>query len=98
MSKLTQQVRVMNALGFHVRAVSKLIESAARFQSHIDIISKKKQANAKRIFDVMSLGCVLHEQITVEVEGPDAQQALKDVTSLIEGGFGEGVVEFDGQA
>lgn len=82
-------VTIINQLGLHVRASSKLVDCASRFVAKITIKFDKKQADAKRIIEVMSLGAGLGAQLEIVADGSDEVLALQALNELFLTGFGE---------
>ena len=81
---------VSNKLGLHARASAKLTQLAGRFRSEIFIARAGKRVNAKSIMGVMMLAAGRGTTVTVDAEGPDADQALLDIEALFNDKFGEG--------
>ena len=87
---LTREVEIVNKLGLHARAAAKLTQLAARFQSEVQIARSGRKVNAKSIMGVMMLAAGKGAKITLEVEGPDEEQAILALCALIRDCFGEG--------
>lgn len=86
---LKKKVTLTNQYGLHIRAAIQLINRASRYGSSIKIIQGERQANAKKIMEVMSLGATKNTEIELFVEGEDEQAALTDLETLINNRFGE---------
>lgn len=81
---------ISNKLGLHARAAAKLTQLASRFgECEIFIARSGKRVNAKSIMGVMMLAAGLGVTVTVDAEGPDADQALADILALFANKFGE---------
>lgn len=80
---------ISNKLGLHARAAAKLTELAGQFQSDIHVARAEQRVNAKSIMGVMMLAAGLGVEITVDAEGPDADQALAAISQLFADKFGE---------
>ena len=80
---------ISNKLGLHARAAAKLTELAGRFESDIHVARAEQRVNAKSIMGVMMLAAGLGVQVTIDAEGPDAEQALAAISQLFEDKFGE---------
>lgn len=80
---------ISNKLGLHARAAAKLTELAGRFESEIHVARAKQRVNAKSIMGVMMLAAGLGVQVTIDAEGPDAEQALVAISQLFADKFGE---------
>jgi phosphocarrier protein len=85
-----REVEILNKLGLHARASAKLTQLAARFQSEVQIARNGRKVNAKSIMGVMMLAAGKGSKITLEIEGPDEQQAMDALCALIRDCFGEG--------
>lgn len=86
---LTANATITNKLGLHARAAAKLVEAAARFQSTIVIKKGDETVDARSILGLMMLNARIGSGIEVNVDGPDAREALAAVLALIEAKFGE---------
>ena len=86
---LKATAKITNKRGLHARASAKVVEAAARFQSEITIVKDGNRVNARSIMGLMMLAASLGSEVGVEVEGPDAHQAMTAMLALIEAKFGE---------
>lgn len=82
-------VTLKNEVGLHARPAGALVRVAKQFQSDVKAVYNGKEANAKSILSVMSLGAERGASIGIRAEGADADAALKAVQELVESGFGE---------
>jgi phosphocarrier protein HPr len=82
-------VEVRNRLGLHLRAATKLAETARSFQSKVSILGKDGQADARSVISLMMLGAALGARLKVRTEGPDSRAALDAVEELFAERFGE---------
>ncbi|HHU95345.1 MAG TPA: HPr family phosphocarrier protein [Alcaligenaceae bacterium] len=82
-------IEITNKLGLHARAASKLTQVAGRFQSEVFIARGTQRVNAKSIMGVMMLAAGLGVTVTVDAEGPDADEALVAIEQLFADKFGE---------
>lgn len=89
MSILTKGCKILNKLGLHTRAASKLVDVASRFSAEVLLSAGDLTANAKSIMGLMILGAGQDTQIRLTAEGDDAEAAIEAVFSLINDGFGE---------
>ena len=80
---------IVNRLGLHARAASKLVNLAKRFQCDIRLSHGDAQADAKSIMGVMLLAAPLGSVLEVTTTGTDEVAALQAVRELIEDRFGE---------
>jgi phosphocarrier protein len=84
-----REVEIVNKLGLHARASAKLTQLAARFQSEVQIARNGRRINAKSIMGVMMLAAGKGSKITLEIDGPDEEQAMDALCALIRDCFGE---------
>jgi phosphocarrier protein HPr len=86
---LQQDIEICNKLGLHARASAKLTQTAGQFISEVWLSRNGKRVNAKSIMGVMMLAAGKGTSIGIETNGPDEQQAMQALTSLINERFGE---------
>jgi len=84
-----KKLQVINKLGLHARAAAKLVQTAAKFESHIEISRNGRTANAKSIMGVMMLAASVHSWVEVTVQGNDEENAMSAIEALISHRFGE---------
>lgn len=86
---ISKKVTIINKLGLHARAASKLVNRANQFESDVFIDKQGNRINAKSIMGVMMLAASKGTEILIEVEGDDEDDCMKAVVELIEGRFEE---------
>lgn len=87
---IKQDIEIINKLGLHARASSKLTQTASQFQSEIWIERNGRKVNAKSIMGVMMLAAGMGSVISLEANGTDEVEALAALQALINDYFGEG--------
>jgi phosphocarrier protein FPr len=92
-----QEIRltIQNQQGLHARPAAKLVTTAARFSSQIEIQNlsiNSQPVNAKSINQVMLLGVRKGHEITITAEGDDAADALEALQKLVEDRFDESLI------
>ncbi len=80
---------IVNKLGMHARAATKLVQTASRFRSQVQIEKDGHVANAKSVMGVLLLCGHQGSKITVLAEGEDAADAVEAIGALIADRFGE---------
>lgn len=83
-------ITIINKLGLHARAAAKLVQTASKFESEINISHKGKEVSGKSIMGVMMLAAGKGSEIHVMAEGRDEKEALNSIEELIQDRFGEG--------
>ena len=86
---LTQQCTIINKLGLHARAASKLVSTASRFAAEVELHKGDMIANAKSIMGIMMLAANQGTPITLHATGSDAEKALEAILALINNRFDE---------
>jgi phosphocarrier protein len=81
---------IVNKLGLHARASAKLTQLAARYQSEVQMSRNGRTVNAKSIMGVMMLAAGKGSKVMIETDGPDEDDAMQAIVSLIGDCFGEG--------
>lgn len=87
---LEKRITVTNKLGLHARAAAKLVKLTAGFQSAIKLALDEKVVDAKSIMGVMMLAAAEGSELTLMVQGEDAENAADAVCRLFADCFGEG--------
>ncbi|OGV71596.1 MAG: phosphocarrier protein HPr [Methylophilales bacterium RIFCSPHIGHO2_02_FULL_57_10] len=85
-----QEVEIINKLGLHARASTKLTQVASQFNSQIWIERGTRRVNAKSIMGVMMLAASKGSKVTLEATGEDETAAIGALVELIGNRFGEG--------
>ena len=83
MPGIETSVVITNRVGLHARPARLLVQTAARFQTAIQISNGGKTANARSIIGVLKLGAVKGDTLTLYADGEDAEVALQTLKDLI---------------
>lgn len=86
-----KQTTVINKTGLHARPAADFVAAAAKFKSNITIkrIDTDREANAKSIVFLLSLGLTQGTRVEIAASGEEEAEAVDTLVSLIESGFGE---------
>ena len=87
---IRQEIEIINKLGLHARASTKLTQIASQFESQLWIERGSRRVNAKSIMGVMMLAASKGSKIILEADGTDESAAISAMTQLINNRFGEG--------
>lgn len=82
-------ITVPNELGLHARAAARLVERANGFESEVRVSHRDRTVNGKSIMGVLMLAAAQGAELTIDTTGPDEDEALSGVLSLVKEGFGE---------
>jgi phosphocarrier protein HPr len=83
-------LEIINKLGLHARASTKLTQTASQFKSEVWIEKNGRRVNAKSIMGVMMLAAAKGSIVDIEATGADEDQAIAALQTLINNYFGEG--------
>ena len=86
---LRREATIVNRLGLHARASSRLTQTAGRFACEVWISKGERRVNAKSIMGVMLLAAAQGALLTIETDGKDEEDAMAALLEIIESGFGE---------
>ena len=86
----TAEAEIVNKLGLHARASTKLTQIAGQYSSEVWIERNGRRVNAKSIMGVMMLAAGLGSEVTVDTEGDQAPEALTALLALMADKFGVG--------
>jgi len=85
MKTLTYSARITNPNGLHMRPATAFAAAALRFKSEVTVrcASLNKVANGKSPLDMMFLAAPEGSELTVEVVGDDAPEALEALAAVL---------------
>jgi phosphocarrier protein HPr len=86
---IKKNIKIINKLGLHARASSKLTQLACTFKSEIFLIKDGNKVNAKSIMEVLMLAASKNTIISLEANGSDDKKAILEIENLINNYFGE---------
>ncbi len=91
MTRLSRQVTIVNQKGLHARASAKFVTFVSRLSEGLKVEVEKDGhiVTGTSIMGLMMLGAAKGSEITVHVEGDDADMALEKLVGLVVDGFGE---------
>lgn len=87
---LNQDALIINKLGLHARASSKLTKLASNFPCEVWLSRAGRRVNAKSIMGVMMLAAAKGSTINIETSGEKEKEAMDAIVALINDYFGEG--------
>jgi len=86
---IQRQMTIVNNLGLHARAASKLVNCASSFAAEIWVKRGEREINGKSIMGVLTLAAGKGTVLEIRAEGTDEKQAMDTIQDLIEKRFGE---------
>jgi phosphotransferase system HPr (HPr) family protein len=82
-------VAVQHKVGLHARPAALFVQTAKKFQSDIVVRKGEREANAKSILSILTLGANQGSELTIEAVGDDEGEAVKALQALVADNFGE---------
>lgn len=87
---LRQTFTITNPQGLHMRPLTAFVKAASQFQSEIYLVKEGgPRINGKSMIHLLSLAAEQGTQLTLEVEGPDASQALENLMNILSQNYDE---------
>ena len=85
MKRFTYCIQDQN--GMHARPAGALANCAKRYTASVKVFANGKEADAKRLLSLMSLGAVYGTELTFCVEGEDEETAAAALIAFCQNGF-----------
>lgn len=73
---------ITEAEGLHARPAGLLVKRAQGFSCVVRLFANAKEADAKRLFAVMKLGAKCGQELHVQAEGDDEDEAIRALEKL----------------
>lgn len=83
---------IVNPSGLHARPAATFVKTASRYDAEVriaDLDAGSEEVSARSLLALMALGVRTGARVRVSATGPQARQAVDDLRTLIEDGFGE---------
>ena len=74
---------ITDSEGIHARPAGEFVKEAKKFASDVKIVKGEKSADAKKIFGLMSLGVKQGEEILVQIDGTDEEEAATGLEKFL---------------
>lgn len=86
---IKQDCRVINQKGLHARAAAQIVTLSNQYQSKLTLTHKNKSACGLSLIKLLTLDAPRGSEVTISVEGVDAETASQAINQLFADGFGE---------
>ena len=87
------KVKIKNPTGLHLRPAGLFCKTAMQFKSKITVLKKTRHedvtANAKSVLSVLGACVQSGDEIEIQCNGVDEQEALAAMVAAVENGLGE---------
>lgn len=87
---IKKKVVVNHPTGIHARPASVIVKEASKYKSEFFIHMHGYRINGKSILGLLTLAAEQGAELELEMEGPDEEEAMKNVSLLFENGFKAG--------
>ena len=81
---------IVNQLGLHARAATKLVQLASKYPCDVEIVREDQSANGKSVMGVLLLCGSKGTVLEVHATGDKAEECVDAIGQLIANCFGEG--------
>jgi len=88
---IRRSLRIRNRLGLHARAAARFVHTASRYRSQVSASRDGRTMDGKSILGILLLAAPQGALIELVVEGPDEDEAMAALETLVADGFGERV-------
>jgi len=89
LSGCSRTIEITNRRGLHARASAKFVNVASGLSARIEVEKDGNRVVGTSIMGLMMLGAAMGDTITIHCEGDSCDQAMEELTALVEGRFGE---------
>ena len=89
MATLTRELSIINQRGLHARASAKFVKCAEGFDANVTVSKDGQTVPGTSIMGLMMLAASIGTSVTVEASGPQAEQAIAALETLLADKFQE---------
>ncbi|MBU4342931.1 MAG: HPr family phosphocarrier protein [Candidatus Omnitrophica bacterium] len=82
---MEKKLIVKNKQGLHARPAALFVQIANKYESDVIVRKGNEEVNGKSIMGLMTLAAEKDSKITLKINGPDAQEAMQELETLISG-------------
>ncbi len=86
---ISRSATIVNKLGLHARAATRLVNCASMFEAQLWIKKDEKTINGKSIMGILTLAASNGTELLIQADGADGEDALQAICELISSRFGE---------
>jgi phosphocarrier protein len=83
------EVKIQNKKGLHARASAAFVKCVEKFDAEVMVTKDDQSVSGSSIMGLMMLAAGPGSTILIETEGPEAEEALDALTTLVEARFNE---------
>ena len=86
----SRTVTLPNPTGLHARPAKVFASAVAESGHQVRLTKGDTTVNARSVLSVLTLDCHQGDEVTIDVDGDDADAVLESLVLLVEAGLGEG--------
>lgn len=77
MEKITYKITDKN--GIHARPAGLIVQAAKKYKAAVTLTLGEKQADCKKLFQLMQAGVKMGDEITITADGEDGEAAVSEI-------------------
>lgn len=77
------EIIIENPHGLHARPAAQFVQTAGRYNSHVELEKDGQLIDGKSIMGILSLGLECKSQIVLRVDGSDEEEAAKALEEIL---------------
>ena len=90
---IKKKIKITNPQGLHARPASSFVRIANKFESDVIVRKNAETVNGKSIMSLMTLAANYGSVLEIEISGPDAEEAMKELETFLTTDVEEGPVQ-----
>ena len=80
---MEKEITIKSTAGLHAALAAKVVQTASKYAVNIELHYADKVVDLKSILALMSLAVPHGENVKIVAKGPRAEEAIKDVSSIL---------------
>jgi phosphocarrier protein len=80
-----KKITIKNKSGLHARPAAVFVQIANKYDSEVIVKKGKLEVNGKSIMGILMLAAGKGAQVTLKVDGEDAEKAMVDLEGILSG-------------
>jgi phosphotransferase system HPr (HPr) family protein len=90
---IEKKIIIKNRSGLHARPAALFVQIANKYDSDVTVRKGRLEVNGKSIMGILMLAAEKGSQVTLKVEGKDAERAVLELEKLLSGDLEMPVLE-----
>ncbi|MDD5424571.1 MAG: HPr family phosphocarrier protein [Candidatus Omnitrophica bacterium] len=80
-----KKITIRNKSGLHARPAAVFVQVANKYDSEVIVKKGKLEVNGKSIMGILMLAAGKNSQVTMKIDGDDAEQAMAELEQVLSG-------------